>query len=31
VHGNGNLVILANGSVTDLNSLNPVAAAASSQ
>ena len=28
VHGTGNLVILANGSVTDLDSLNPVAAAA---
>jgi len=28
VHGTGNLVILANGSVTDLDSLSPVAAAA---
>jgi len=28
VHGTGNLIILANGSVTDLDSLNPVAAAA---
>lgn len=28
VHGSGNLVILANGSVTDLNSLSPIAAAA---
>ena len=28
VHGTGNLVILANGSVTDLESLDPVAAAA---
>jgi hypothetical protein len=26
VHGNGNLVILANGSVTDLESISPVAA-----
>jgi len=28
VHGTGNLLILANGSVTDLESINPVAAAA---
>jgi type II secretory pathway pseudopilin PulG len=28
VHGTGNLVILANGSVTDLKSMDPVAAAA---
>ena len=28
VHGTGNLIILANGSVTDLQSLDPVAAAA---
>ena len=31
VHGTGNLLILANGSVTDLDSLNPVAAAAAGQ
>jgi hypothetical protein len=28
VHGTGNLIILANGSVTDLDSIDPVAAAA---
>jgi hypothetical protein len=28
VHGTGNLVVLGNGSVTDLQSMSPVAAAA---
>ncbi len=28
VHGTGNLIVLANGSVTDIESINPVAAAA---